>query len=306
MFKYILDTEPYPSSLEDDEYQSNLCSLTHNTNVLKTKMKTKKKETFSKSFQRVDSNVQEISDDSSEAYVSSYQSDTDTHIEETRYLIGNYNQETAHLIDMEEQSVPSVDDRSPLIVDSTEHKSSTEKFRFHQSHQIIKTDKIYSSSFQQSDMASSRASREAQTFSVSDHEQEQCSLLVEQRMVAASSETAIAESELLVSRISTQSKSNSDIYHDVYQTNTLTDHYDPLKEDRYRKSTTEVYDAYNAARTKDTIYDSFQTDDLLQQGFASIKICEEHSEALEEHSENFEENSETLEEHSEEHFRRFI
>ena len=82
--------------------------------------------------------------------------------------------------------------------------------------------------------------------------------------------TEAEKTSLASPRISNQSRSNSDIYQDVYQTNTLSESY----EDRYRKSTTEVYDSYKTGKTEQTIYDRFEASDLLEQGFATITITE--------------------------------
>jgi len=58
----------------------------------------------------------------------------------------------------------------------------------------------------------------------------------------------------------------------------MSENYEALSQDRYRKSTTEVYDSYtSAAKAEKTIYDNFQTDDFLEQCLANVNIMGESS-----------------------------
>ena len=89
----------------------------------------------------------------------------------------------------------------------------------------------------------------------------------------------ISETQSLeISRLSTQSKSNSDIYKDVYQTNQIAESYEAvMAEGNYRKSTTEVYDACNQKKIERTIYDNFSSENYMEQAMSSITFREDQS-----------------------------
>ena len=46
-------------------------------------------------------------------------------------------------------------------------------------------------------------------------------------------------------------------------------------EDRYRKSTTEVYDNFKFKSEQTSIYDQINTSELLEQGFSNVQINQE-------------------------------
>jgi len=134
----------------------------------------------SKSFQHVPRSTlssKEVSvDDSSEAYVSSYNSDTEDHTEETRYLIGNY-QETAQLIDIETPVVV------PITNDLTEHKS----LLFQQNSKTIKIENLGFSEMSSGSKSSQVKRETSQSFCVKSTESENEKLTVSQRMVSTQS-----------------------------------------------------------------------------------------------------------------------
>ena len=73
-------------------------------------------------------------------------------------------------------------------------------------------------------------------------------------------------------RASTSSKSNDNLFEDIYQSNRLVEEN---TEDRYRKSTTEVYDNFKFKSEQTSIYDQINTSELLEQGFSNVQINQE-------------------------------
>ena len=162
----------------------------------------------------------EDEDDSSEAYVSSYQSDTED--AQRQYLISQNHfspEATQQLIDLEETA------ENQLILEDA--------FRYQQQTTSIQT--TQETLFETSFSMAGRPSRESKSFSENSGKES-----------GNAGMTEAEKTSLASPRISNQSRSNSDIYQDVYQTNTLSESY----EDRYRKSTTEVYDSYKTAKTE--------------------------------------------------------
>ena len=75
-------------------------------------------------------------------------------------------------------------------------------------------------------------------------------------------------------RASTSSKSNDNLFEDIYQSNRLVE--DSTGE-RYRKSTTEVYDSFKFKSEQTSVYDQINTSQLLEQGFATVRIDNEQN-----------------------------